>query len=208
MKVDTLNCMDTAPTIDWHAYNASAAARPARRVVTQAVHAAGGDGPGKVAIDIGAGGGADALEFARRGLTVHAYDTDDTLTQRLVENERMTGRINFHHMDARDVEQFPAADIVYSAYALPMLGPDGLREIWPKLTGALKIGGVIAVDLFGESDSWAEREDIATLSAQEIGEMFRGFRVLDREVRNEDGRSYSSAKKHWHVISTLARRLS
>jgi hypothetical protein len=37
--------------------------------------------------------------------------------------------------------------------------------------------------------------------------MFKGFAVLDRDVRNEDGRSYQSDKKHWHVITTLARRL-
>jgi hypothetical protein len=88
-----------------------------------------------------------------------------------------------------------------------MLGVDGLREIWPRLVTALKPGGVIAVDLFGEDDSFAGRDDIATLTAQQIGEMFKGFAVLDRDVRNEDGRSYQSDKKHWHVITTLARRL-
>jgi trans-aconitate methyltransferase len=200
--------MDTPVLVDWHAYNASAAARPARRLVPRAIAAAGGDAGHHVAIEIGAGGGADAIEFARHGWTVHAYDTDDTLTQRLVENERTTGRIQFHHVDAATVETFPAADVVYAGYALPMLGPDGLAATWPRLVAALKIGGVMAVDLFGDDDTWAERDDIATLSAQQIGEMFRGFRVLDREVRNEDGRSYQSDKKHWHVITTLARRLS
>jgi trans-aconitate methyltransferase len=176
-------------------------------MVSRAIAAAGGDTPGRVAIEIGAGGGADAIEFARHGWTVHAYDIDDTLTQRLVENERTTGRINFHHVDAATVETFPRADVVYSAYSLPMLGVDGLREIWPRLVTALKPGGVIAVDLFGEDDSFAGRDDIATLTAQQIGEMFKGFAVLDRDVRNEDGRSYQSDKKHWHVITTLARRL-
>lgn len=199
--------METSVAIDWHAYNASAAARPARRMVSQAITAAGGDGSNRIAIEIGAGGGADAIEFARRGWHVHAYDVDDALTQRLVENERTTGRIDFHQVDASTVETFPEADVVYSAYTLPMLGYEGLQTIWPRLVSSLKVGGVMAVDLYGEDDTWASRDDIATLSAQQIGEMFRGFRVLDRDVRNEDGRSYNANKKHWHVISTLARRL-
>lgn len=195
--------METATSIDWHAYNSAAAGRPARRLVDRAMAAAGG-GRGRTALDIGAGGGADALEFARHGWTVHAYDSDDTLTSRLVENSRQEGTVIFHHGDVAQVPQFPAADVVYGAYSLPMLGED-LAAVWGRLREALRPGGVIAVDLFGEKDSWAERSDIATLPLEQIDEMFSGLEILERHVRDEDGRSFAEGKKHWHVVETLAR---
>lgn len=199
--------METAEKVDWAALNAHAAGRPARRLVAKAISAAGGDRDGGVVLDIGAGAGADSLQFARRGWTVHAYDSDDTLAARLVENERMTGSVHFHHTDITTVETFPAAHIVYSTYTLGLLGPDGLAHIWPKMVAALPRGGVLAVDLFGPHDSWADRPDIATLGLEEIDRMFRGFHITDRSVRDEDGR-FLNERKHWHVITTLARKLN
>ena len=198
--------MDTAEKVDWAALNAHAAGRPARRLVGKAIAAAGGDRHPGVVLDVGAGAGADSLQFARRGWTVHAYDSDDTLAARLVENERMPGAVQFHHVDIAEVEEFPAAQIVYSTYTLGLLGPDALRDTWTKLVAALPRGGVMAVDLFGTNDTWAERADVATLPLHEIDEMFRGFQVIDRTVRDEDGR-FLADKKHWHVITTLARKL-
>ena len=49
------------------ALNAHAAGRPARRLVGKAISAAGGDRRPGVVLDLGAGAGADSLQFARRG---------------------------------------------------------------------------------------------------------------------------------------------
>lgn len=203
----SLKAMDTAEKVDWATLNAHAAGRPARRLVARAITAAGGDRPGGTVLDIGAGAGADSLQFARRGWNVHAYDADDTLASRLVENERMAGSVTFHHTDVTEVTEFPPAQILYSTYTLGLLGPEGLAETWPKLVAALPRGGVAAVDMFGINDSWAERGDIATLALEEIDEMFRDFQVIDRSVRDEDGR-FLADRKHWHVITTLARKRS
>ena len=197
--------MDTAEKVDWAALNAHAAGRPARRLVAKSIAAAGGDRRGGVVLDLGAGAGADSLQFARRGWTVHAYDTDDTLAARLVENDRMTGSVQFHHQDIGTVKSFPAAQIIYSTYTLGLLGPEALAGTWSKMVQALPRGGVMAVDMFGLNDSWAGRSDIATLPLEEIDAMFRGFQILDRTVRDEDGR-FLADKKHWHVITTLARK--
>ena len=174
--------------------------------MAKAIAAAGGDRQGGVVLDIGAGAGADSLQFARRGWTVHAYDSDDTLAARLVENERMPGSVQFHHTDITDVTEFPSAQIVYSTYTLGLLGPEALPEVWQKLVAALPRGGVAAVDFFGTNDTWAERPDVATLPLEQIDAMFRDFQVIDRAVRDEDGR-FLADKKHWHVITTLARKL-
>ena len=84
--------------------------------------------------------------------------------------------------------------------------PEALLEVWAKLVGALPRGGVMAVDFFGPHDSWAELPDVATLPLHEIDAMFRDFHVIDRSVRDEDGR-FLAEKKHWHVITTLARKV-
>ncbi|MGO2048532.1 MAG: class I SAM-dependent methyltransferase, partial [Brachybacterium tyrofermentans] len=112
----------------------------------------------------------------------------------------------FHHVDIGDVDEFPTAQIVYSTYTLGLLGRDALASTWTKLVAALPRGGVMAVDLFGTNDTWADRPDIATLPLHEIDAMFRGFQIIDRTVRDEDGR-FLADKKHWHVITTLARKL-
>ena len=202
----SLKTMKTAEKVDWAALNAHAAGRPARRLVAKAITAAGGDRRAGTVLDIGAGAGADSLQFARRGWTVHAYDSDDTLAARLVENERMTGSVQFHHTDIAAVPVFPASKIVYSTYTLSLLGPEALPDVWAKLVAALPRGGVMAVDFFGTNDTWAERDDVATLRLEEIDRMFSGFQVIDRSVRDEDGR-FLADKKHWHVITTLARKL-
>src|SRR5690625_5283767 len=119
----------------------------------------------------------------------------------------MSGSVEFHHTDLTEVERFPAARIVYSTYTLGLLGPDALAEIWPKLVASLPRGGVMAVDMFGTNDTWADRPDIATLPVEEIDAMFRGFQIIDRSVRDEDGR-FLADRKHWHVITTLARKLN
>lgn len=198
--------METAEKVDWAALNAHAAGRPARRLVSKAIAAAGGSRRPGTVLDLGAGAGADSLQFARQGWTVHAYDSDDTLAGRLVENERMTGSVQFHHSDIATVPAFPSAQIVYSTYTLGLLGPAALPGVWRKLVDALPRGGVMAVDFFGTNDSWAERPDVATLPLEQIDAMFRGFQVMDRSIRDEDGR-FLADKKHWHVITTLARKL-
>lgn len=198
--------MDTAQKVDWAALNAHAAGRPARRLVSRAIAAAGGQRHPGVVLDLGAGAGADSLQFARHGWTVHAYDTDDTLAARLVENERMSGSVRFHHGDIAEVEEFPAAQIVYSTYTLSLLGPEALAVTWQRLVDALPRGGVMAVDVFGVNDTWADRPDIATLPLEQVDEMFRDFQVIDRSIRDEDGR-FLEDRKHWHVITTLARKL-
>lgn len=198
--------MDTAEKVDWATLNAHAAGRPARRLVSKAISAAGGDRQRGVVLDLGAGAGADSLQFARHGWTVHAYDADDTLAARLVENERMSGNVVFHHGDLTEVPSFPDARIIYSTYTLSLLGPEGVASIWPKLVAALPRGGVMAVDFFGTNDTWAERSDVATYDLPQIDDMFRGFHIIDRSVRDEDGR-FLADRKHWHVITTLARKL-
>lgn len=197
--------MTSAPEVDWHAFNTSAAGRPARRLVSTAISAIGAvTGAGRSVLDLGAGGGSDALEFARRGFTVFAYDSDDTIASRLVENSRMDGTVYFRHGDIAEVEAFPAADIIYSGYALPLLG-DALPAVWEKLRAALKPGGVVVVDLFGEHDTWAGDDSVATFTGAEIDAMLEGMRIVQREIRDEDGRDFADGKKHWHVHTLVAR---
>src|SRR5699024_6710364 len=130
-----------------------------------------------------------------------------TLAARLVENERMSGSVEFHHTALTEVERFPAARIVYSTYTLGLLGPDALAEIWPKLVASLPHGGITAVDMFGTDAARAVGPDMATLPVEAIDARFRGFQIIDRSVRDEDGRVLAD-RKHCHVITTLARKLN
>ena len=50
--------METAEKVDWATLNVHAAGRPARRLVSKAIAAAGGDRAAGVVLDLGAGAGA------------------------------------------------------------------------------------------------------------------------------------------------------
>lgn len=196
--------MSSFDPIDWAAANSASAGRPPRRLVSRAIRAAG-EKSGRVALEIGAGGGADAFGFARHGWTVHAYDTDESLGLRMAENAKLAGEVIFHPGDVSNVKEFPEADVVYASYSLPLLGEEGLRTVWPRLVSALRVGGIAAVDLFGPRDTWSERPDIAMTDDATLASMFAPFHIMDRRVRDEAGR-FMDERKHWHVISVLARK--
>ena len=134
---------------------------------------------------------------------MHAYDTDDTIAGRLVENERMSGTVDFHHVDIAEVDEFPTAKIVYSTYTLGLLGHrrpgTNLDESWWRRYTSPRRGD-------GHGPVRYQRHlgrlvpTSPTLPLHEIDAMFRGFQIIDRTVRDEDGR-FLADKKHWHVIT-------
>ena len=72
------------------------------------------------------------------------------------------------------------------------------------MRAALRPGGVLAVDLFGERDDWAGTEG-TYLARAEVDSLLEGLEVLDLSEEERDGRSFAGPK-HWHTFRILARR--
>jgi hypothetical protein len=49
----------------------------------------------------------------------------------------------------------PGADLVFAGYSLPFHSRASFDRLWTLIRRSLRPGGRIAVDLFGDRDSWA-----------------------------------------------------
>lgn len=189
---------------DFADYNAAQARRPVRPLA-QAALAAMADPrcPSPVAIELGCGIGVEARHLAEDGLTVHAYDVDPSVAPAL---EELAAALPVHPeiTDLTQIPALPEADLVLSCAALPFVRRTGFDHLWDQLTQALRPGGILAVDLFGDRDDWAGT-DGTYLTRTEVEALLECFEILELLEEEKDGRSFSGPK-HWHTYRILARR--
>jgi hypothetical protein len=70
----------------------------------------------------------------------------------------------------------------------------------------LRPGGWLAVDLFGDRDTWSDDDGITTLTRDEVDRLLAGWHVVEIDEEEVEGRTFSGTDKHWHVFHVLARR--
>jgi trans-aconitate methyltransferase len=188
----------------WATYNARQAARPVRELCRRAI-AIAGPGAGRSAVDLGCGAGRETRELLEAGWRVLALDGEPGTETRLLRT--IGGRhpaltiktIKFH-----DVYALPAADIVHAGYALPFQPRDSFDRLWTIVRSALRPGGRIAVDLFGDRDSWAGEPGMTFLSEPEVRALFDGLTIEHWDCEDAPGQAFSGPK-HWHVFHVIAR---
>lgn len=194
---------------DFAAYNAAQRGRPvrplARRAVDAVVDPVGArERPSTpVAVELGSGAGIEARFLAECGFHVHAIDGDPSVEEAL-------GELGGTHdvvpviADLETLEELPAADLILSCATLPFVRRESFGRLWQRMREALRPGGVLAADLFGERDDWAGTEG-TYLSRAEVEALLQGLEVLELTEEERDGRSFAGPK-HWHTLQVLARR--
>lgn len=200
---------EDAPARDaehWHRYNLAqhARAEPRALLITALEHA--GPGAGRVAVELGAGAGGDSRALLAAGWRVHAYDADvtglDWLRGHVSDAE--AGRLDTTVVDLATIDRLPAADLIYSAFTLSWLTPTAFRRVWAGVRAALRPGGVLAVNIFGDRDDWAVEAGTTCLTEAEVRELFLGLQIVHFAVRDEHGDAFCGPK-HWHVFDVIAR---
>jgi hypothetical protein len=73
------------------------------------------------------------------------------------------------------------------------------------MLGALGRGGVVAVNLFGDRDSWAGVPEWNFHTEAAARQLFDGLQILKFEVYDDDGQSFRGPK-HWHIYDAVALR--
>lgn len=106
--------------------------------------------------------------------------------------------------DLETLEELPAADLILSCATLSFVRREAFGPLWQRMREALRPGGVLAADLFGERDDWAGTEG-TYLSRAEVEALLEGLEVLELTEEERDGRSFAGPK-HWHTLQVLARR--
>ncbi|MDZ5078318.1 hypothetical protein [Nesterenkonia sp. HG001] len=103
----------------------------------------------------------------------------------------------------------PRADLLLACMSLPFLGPTELATLWERILAALHPGGVLAVNLLGDRDSWAHGDTaVAGMTfhrRNEVEAMVSGLGILQLEEHEFDGPS-GRDPKHWHRYDVIACR--
>ena len=191
----------------WSRYNDQQAGREVRPLLVLAASHAG-PGRGRVALDLGCGDGVETRWLLERGWAVHALDSDEHSLRRLREASESDGGVSALQTWSADLNALPpvpTADLVYSGYALPFTDADRFADTWRAVRDALTPGGVLAVNLFGDRDSWATSGQGTYLTETEARALLDGLQILQFQIQDEQGMAMSGPK-HWHVFDVIARR--
>jgi SAM-dependent methyltransferase len=190
---------------DWAGYYAWSAERQPRPLLVAACQELG-PGHGRLAIDLGCGGGIEALELLARGWSVLAVDAEEaglaTLRARIpapaVERVRLLCA-SFTEAD------LPRAYLIHAGFSLPFCPPQEFPSVWARIRQALAPGGVFAGQLFGVHDSWTDDSSLTFHARSEVEELLDGLQILRLDETEHDGHAFSGPK-HWHIFDVLARK--
>jgi trans-aconitate methyltransferase len=192
----------------WTDYNDAQRTREIRPLCRELL-ALAGPGEGRTAIDLGCGLGRETDALLRAGYRVHAVDmhpdTEATLLAGTRESDH--GRLTVHSVPFGLVRALPHAHLVYAGYSLPYCAPAEFARLWALVRRTLRPGGLLAVNLFGEHDSYVGTQAGTFLTRAQVEESLAGLEVLRLDEEDADGDSFSGPK-HWHLFDVVARRPS
>ena len=197
---------DAPGTDSWGAFFDGTEGHETRPLLVAALEAAGPPPPGGVAVELGCGSGIETVVLLRRGWRVHAMDASPDGVRRTVERAERAGLAEGLTATAAGFEAYdvPPTDLLYAGYSLPFCAPDAFPRVWRDIRGALRPGAVLAVNLFGDHDTWADDPDMNVHTRAQAERLFDGLDVVAFAEEDEDGESFLGPK-HWHVFDVLAR---
>ena len=199
---------DQAEEQDWAAYYRYTFGREPRPLFLHGLEAlaAAGVGPG-TAVDVGSGDGTETMRLLDAGWRVVAIDSAPAAAEVLAPRvpDDAHDRLEIRTEPADEVD-LPPFDLLYSAYVLSYLPPDAFARLWAHAREALRPGGFIVVNIFGDRHEWAGKEpDTTFLSRGEVERLLDGLEVVALDELEEDGNSFVGPT-HWHVWDVVARR--
>lgn len=169
-------------------------------------------GQTRFAIDLGAGGGRDTLKLLRERWKVSAYD----VTPRSLRSIRRRGgrlsrrgelvlhRVSFQKMKLPKC----SAHLINASFSLPFVSRHEFPEIWDKVVGALKTGGIFSGHLFGAEDEWNDDESMTFFTEPEVRQLIRDSDlevIYFNEVR-ETAPGGGNPEKRWHYFELVLRK--
>jgi trans-aconitate methyltransferase len=193
----------------WARYYAALEGRPPRPLFLQALRlfpeARPERGP-RVAVDLGCGDGTETRELLGQGWRVVAIDSapDALVRVRASVPVEHQARLTATAASFTEVE-LPPADLVYAGFSLPFCAPGSFRDLWLRITSAVRDEGLLACHLYGRHDSWAGDEGMTFLTRAEVDALLVDFHIALLHEQDEDGDSFRG-RKHWHVFHLIAQK--
>jgi trans-aconitate methyltransferase len=195
---------DRTTGIDWSPYHESHRGREPRPMLLDAL-AVIGPGSGRHAVELGCGDGADSLRLLVEGWRVTAVDAGPTGLAMLREDAGDHPALTTVLATLEEYDP-PPCDLLYAAYALPFCASAAFPAAWGRFRAALRPGGRMVVNLFGDRDSWAaDPDDMVFVTEAQARELLVGLEVERFHEVEQDGPS-GRGPKHWHEFQVVARR--
>ncbi len=193
---------------DWAAYYARTRGRPPRATTRFALEAFAREGRADLfALDLGCGGGRDALAILEAGHRVLAVDRSPEAGAELEGRipAQLRGKLEFRLADLAHFAP-PPCDFVNASFVLFALEEGDFRALWERIRTALRPGGRFAGHLLGPGDSWVvegrrwgvDRAMIDRLAGDWVIEHLDEERCRSVTPRGE--------AKRWHVWHLVLRR--
>lgn len=164
---------------------------------------AAGPGAGRTAVELGCGIGIETRALADGGWQVHSFDGDESVAPSL---EALREHRSVVHSVRRleELTSLPANDLTLACVALPFVDSRAFPGLWAIILGALRPDGLLAVDLFGDNDDWADGAG-TFLGRTEVEQLLSPLDVLSLVEDERDGTAFSGPKR-WHTYEVIARK--
>jgi SAM-dependent methyltransferase len=164
-----------------------------------------GAGAGRTAVDLGCGGGTDALALLDvAGRSWPSTSNRPGLPCSGLGSQPLAARgIRLVCASFADVA-LPPAHLVHAGFSLPFCPPPQFPDVWEQIRRALAPGGIFAGQLFGTRDSWAGDPGMTFQDRSEVTRLLDGLEIVELHETERDGEAYSGPR-HWHTYDILAR---
>ncbi len=189
---------------DWKAYYEAVVNRPPRKTLLTALAAF--EKPG-VGIDLGCGEGRDTVEMLRQNWAVLAIDQNPDaiaiLRARSIANiDRLATQIaSFENL------QLPQpVDLINASFSLPFCSNEDFARLWIQILNSLSIGGRFCGHLFGERDSWRDRELINCFTRSQVESLLKPYAIEMLEEEEHPGKTPLGEDRYWHIFHIVARK--
>lgn len=163
------------------------------------------------ALDIGAGSGSDTIALLQSGFKVYALDKTKIAFAFLKRNVRRN-KLPLPQIINRSVESYLSStsrkfDFINSSYTLPFVPPNKFKKTFQRICLHLKPGGIIAINLFGNLDSWNTQDSKLTfLKKAEVKSLFKELKILSLKEWKDEGRTAMGEVKIWHIYGIVAEK--
>lgn len=190
---------------DWSEYYRKVSGRAPRPLLAKAL-TAWGDRAAGAAVDLGCGDGTETLALLAGGWRVTAVDSSPAAAALIRERVDPAHRPNLEIQTvAIEGAALTVVDLAYAGYSLPFVPPHAFPDAWSRIRGSLRPGAVLAVNLFGPNDTWANDPAMTFHDRSVVEALLEGLEILEFEETDEDGTA-ASGPKHWHLFEFVARR--